>query len=123
MIIKMRGITPILFCLGALVGTTPSLARANYGCRTVHGRIQIWNGTPDVRISVLGSKRILGVDGPNGEAFELLPPKVARFWESKGNPMDHALIGDFRVCALTPERPGWMQFVTVKSGKNLRFAW
>jgi len=31
----------------------------------VHGIMQVWNGSPSVRISIIGTKRILGVSEGN----------------------------------------------------------
>jgi hypothetical protein len=104
----------VLLSLGAA-----DAARAVEGCETVRGRMQVTNGTPSVRIWLVGTKRMLGVREQDAQ-FENLPAEVRKAWASKGPPWEHRLYGDFRVCALTSERPGWMQMVRVESGKNLR---
>jgi hypothetical protein len=90
------------------------------GCTTVHGRMQAWNGAPAVRISVTGTKRVLGVVQPN-ESFDDLPAEIRRAWTSggAGPEVGVALVGDFEVCAETPSRPGRMQMVRVVGGRRL----
>ncbi len=90
------------------------------GCWTVHGRMAAWNGAPAVRIAVSGTKRVLGVVQAN-ERFDDLPAEIRQAWIADGRgPEDGvALIGDFRVCAVTHSRPGRMQMVRVVSGSRL----
>jgi hypothetical protein len=88
-------------------------------CFVVHGRMFFPNGTPGVRIWRIGSKRILGVlDGAgNAESDNVLPAKLtAKFawaWDM------YTVYGDFEVCPLAHERPGWMQFVCLKSAQHV----
>ncbi len=90
-------------------------------CRTVHGRRALWNGTPAVRISVLGTHRVLGVVQPNAR-FDDLPPAVRRIWTGQDVDADWktAIEGDFRVCPAAPARPGRMQPVRVIGAANLK---
>ena len=79
------------------------------------------NGTPSVRIGVIGARRVLGVVQPH-EAFSDLPANIRTLWNAKG---DEAmwrsdLVGDFRVCPVTRARPGRMRMMTLKSAQNLR---
>jgi hypothetical protein len=107
-----------------LIGALAALALASqapaHGCTTVHGRMQVWNGNPAVRISVIGSKRVLGVVQQD-ERFDDLPEDIHRAWRASGQgPEDGlALFGDFEVCAETPSRPGRMQMVRVVGGQRL----
>lgn len=88
-------------------------------CRTVRGRMELTNGTPSVRIWLVGTKRMLGVHQQD-ELFDQLPVNIRRAWEGSDGVAGHRLFGDFRVCPRTPSRPGWMQMVSVESGTNLR---
>jgi len=111
----LRSVIVIAMALGLTAGSTVVAAEP---CRTVHGRMQVTNGTPSVRIWVVGTKRILGVHQQDTQ-FEELPAHILKVWRSKGPPWEHMLYGDFKVCPLTRDRPGWMQMVRVESGKNL----
>ena len=81
-------------------------------CRIVHGRLSVTNGTPDVRIWPVGTKRLLGVSGP--EEHPYVPDGLL----AKIKPTEE-IFGDFDVCPLTPERSGEMQLVCVRSASNL----
>jgi hypothetical protein len=95
-------------------------ASSSAPCRTVHGQMQLWNGSPTVRISVIGAHRILGVVQPN-QSFDDLPPAVRRIWDGKDVQADWgtAIVGDFTVCAVRPERPGHMQMVRLTATRHL----
>jgi len=88
-------------------------------CFVVHGRMFFPNGNPPVRISRLGTRRILGVlDGAKDDASDAVLPADLR--KRLGAEWDkHDVFGDFEVCPLTPERPGRMQFVCLKGGRHL----
>jgi hypothetical protein len=77
----------------------------------VHGKLKSWNGAPTLRISVLGTNRILGVHGNSP-----IPKNLEPFVESS----ETQVVGDFVVCPLTKSRPGWMQIVCIKSASSLR---
>jgi hypothetical protein len=89
-------------------------------CHTVHGRMDLWNGAPTVRIWVVGTHRVLGVEQQT-ETFADLPPGVRRIWAGKDTDADWAtaIYGDFRVCALTPDRPGHMRSVRLVGATHL----
>jgi hypothetical protein len=84
-------------------------------CAVVHGRMIASNGTPSVRIWIIGTRRVLGVKEQNS-----LPPDIANRWKSAGydDMFEAGLYGDFRVCALTPSEPGRMQSVKVTAVSN-----
>lgn len=90
-------------------------------CRTVRGRMGIWNGAPTVRIWVVGTKRILGVHGEN-EPFDQLPSNIRDRWHKDTANSGLQLFGDFRVCALEPSHPGWMQMVRVERATHLSWS-
>ena len=75
---------------------------------TFRGRLSLWNGNPAFRIWPAGSKRLLGIRGVCVSALEL----------GTWNPYhDHELWADFTVSAVTPQEPGVMQFVCIRSMK------
>ncbi len=88
-------------------------------CRTVHGRLSVWNGTPSLRIWIVSTRRILGVSEWRMAEMEreLLPANV---WEAFGDdPPEREVFGDYEVCPFTRQRPGWMQMVCVASARRL----
>jgi hypothetical protein len=89
-------------------------------CRTVHGRMDLWNGAPTVRIWVVGAHRVLGVEQLS-ESFDDLPPAVRAVWTGKDTDADWAtaIYGDFRVCAVTKAHPGGMQRVRILGATHL----
>lgn len=93
-------------------------------CLTVHGRLMYTNGTPDMRIWVIGTRRILGVEGLDDtyDRYRHLPRNIQAKWDTKpagSSYYDYSVYGDFRVCAWKPQRPEEMQMVRVMSGRNL----
>ena len=87
--------------------TDPDLTGA---CFTVHGRLSYWNGTPATRISIIGTKRILGVPD------EIVPESMA---SQAGDSVE--AFGDYRVCPMTKEKPGHMQMVCIDSAANVTY--
>ena len=84
-------------------------------CYSVRGRMNYSNGSPSVRIWVVGTKRMLGVTDSDceGEGCSL-PDQIA----SKLS-WDTDLFGEFVVCPFTSDQPGVMRFVCVDSGTRL----
>jgi hypothetical protein len=84
-------------------------------CRVVHGRLFVSNGIP-LRIWVIGTKRVLAVaDNPVAQDPEFLIPAALL----RSVDFDTNLYGDYEVCPLSRERPGWMQWVCVERGERL----
>ena len=83
-------------------------------CYVVHGRAAYSNGTPALRIWIVGTKRMLGVTS-NSTADDADEPVVPE--QLKFDPSEKAF-GDFEVCPFTPQRSGAMQMVCVASVKN-----
>ena len=86
-------------------------------CFIVHGSLTVSNGTPDIRIWRIGTKRMLGVfdASRNPEGDSVTPSNVNKL-------LTHfrAVIGNYDVCLpLTTERHGWMQMVCIKGASNL----
>ena len=90
-------------------------------CFAVHGRLFLANGTPSIRMWRVGTKRILGILGSNGkssdENFNDLPLNVRKLIPS--DPFDMNIYGDYTVCPLEREKPGWMQDVCIASATHL----
>jgi len=101
-------------------GCTPiSVAKAP--CFVVRGDLRPSNGTPSLRLHRLGTRRILGVVGGDGEADSptLLPPALQAAM-APATPGDlNQVTGDFRVCPLASERAGWMQPVCIVSASHV----
>jgi len=76
--------------------------------------MELWNGTPSVRIAVSKTHRVLGVVQPN-TSFDDLPASVRGIWTGKDPEVDWktAIHGDFKVCPLAAERSGRVQRVTL----------
>ncbi len=93
--------------------------KANYPCFTVRGRLVVGNGTPSVRIWIVGTRRMLGVLNARGDAEGegLMPPEVAGRVGPAG---DRRVFGDYRVCPLGPDRPGRMRDVFISDAGGLR---
>jgi hypothetical protein len=80
-------------------------------CFTVHGRLRAYNGNPTFRIWPIGTKRILGVTGPNPGDTAIMPEGLACGFFCD-------VVGDFEVCPFSQNRPGVMQRVCIESTKN-----
>jgi hypothetical protein len=93
-------------------------------CRTVHGRMAIYNGTFSFRIWAIGTHRMLRVVDAQGDNFNdlgKLPPPLARaMGRFQDNLWGHAVFADFRVCDFTNVRPGVMQSVNVMDARHIR---
>jgi hypothetical protein len=80
----------------------------------IHGRLSIYNGNPTFRIWIIGTDRILGIHGGDLKPADM-PEKLKKLFTDTGI----IVYGDFTVEPLTEYRPGVMQFVRIKSAKNL----
>lgn len=86
-------------------------------CFTVHGRIGIYQGTPSVRMWVVGTKRVLGLYDLNAEEpGETAPPAVASYLMHDDNVV---VFGDYEVCPLEYDHPGRMRAVCVEGASHL----
>jgi hypothetical protein len=98
----------------ARAGEPPCANRTDLvaACFRVEGYLRLYDGTPSARISVRGTKRILGVISyftNNNETFAA--PEELR----KRASFDHSLQGAFLVCPITRPKAGEMQRVCVES--------
>jgi hypothetical protein len=85
-------------------------------CFTVHGRYAIYNGgSPQTRIWIIGSKRLLGVgDLIEGEDDPWIPANLKSHLR-----LGVEIFGDFEVCPLAKEQAGAMRTVCVESASHL----
>jgi len=126
----MTSLGSLLAAAALLLSPTPDPGTSNAWCRSlpqrvgqcreVHGRLTAYNGTPTFRIWILGTHRLLGVVGRSGHDLENeanLPANVGAAFEQ--NAFGTAVFADFRVCPVTRERRGVMQFVCVARAANL----
>jgi hypothetical protein len=70
------------------------------------GRMSAWNGAPTFRIWPVGTHRLLGLRNICAEGLDLgdlTPYSGTELW------------ADFTVSAVTPQKPGVMQFVCIQS--------
>ena len=90
-------------------------------CFTVHARLFFANGTPSARLWPVGTRRLLGVDGPEGDAEseQLLPPNVRLLATRQAAGDLRPLMGTFRVGPMERSRPGWMRHVCIQSASHL----
>ena len=80
-------------------------------CFTIHGRLNVWNGSPSLRIWPVGTRRIMGVldEYP-------LPGELDDY-----DLLNGAAWGDFEVCPFTKDRQGWMRMVCVESASKVTY--
>jgi hypothetical protein len=109
-----------MMCAQGAQAAQPQACRTSHHrvgeCRTVHGRMQIGNGTPAARIWIVGTKRMIGVWDPafaDPESVESQPAPLRRAFASA--PFRTRAYGDFEVCPFTRDRPGWMQMACIAS--------
>ena len=98
-----------------------AISDAKAPCFVVHGVLEPANGTPGLRIHKLGTRRLLGVLGGDGDPDSLAtPPPDLKAVMTPDLPGDlNSVSGDFRVCPLATERPGWMQPVCIAGATHL----
>lgn len=93
-------------------GSLSAPAQASPGCFTVHGRLEVANGTPSVRIWRIGTQDILGVpDGPPEHELDGVPLNVRRILVANGLTQ---VYGNYYVCPITKARQGRMQIVRLE---------
>jgi hypothetical protein len=102
-----RGIRPEAVC------TYPALFVGP--CYTVHGEMYAANGSPSVRIWIVGTKRILGVHEDMDPGDCPLPAHL----DSLVAVQDQLVYADFVVRPVTPEHLGWMRMVCVASARRI----
>lgn len=112
----------MMLCASAILGE-PRSHRAARQCKhntelvgqcfQIHGRAFTSNGTPDLRIWEVGTKRILGVTAHAQTDDADDPSAPSKLLDALGAG-EHFVFGDFEVCPFTPKRLGQMQMVCVE---------
>ena len=89
-------------------------------CFAVHGRLTSCTSVPNVRIWIVGTKRVLGVADAKGDVAgnEVLTGKLKREMFALP-PCMKAAWGDYTVCPLTARRPGVMQKVCLAAAAKV----
>lgn len=77
-------------------------------CFTVRGTVSVYRRAPIVRISVAGTKRVLGLEGG-----------IPEFLEEDLDVPQNTVTGEFVVCPLTRPKAGTIQLVCIESSSNL----
>jgi hypothetical protein len=97
---------------------------ARQPCFTLRGRLALYNGTPGWRLLPLGGRRILGVvDGKGDAEGDTVTPAAVTALARPPSPGDYLdTYGDFRVCPLSPDEPGWMRMVCIDSVRDLQLS-
>lgn len=94
-------------------------------CYWTRGRLQEYEGTPAYRLWKIGTHHLFGIYSgrsawrgnrlaPDNEDPEF-PPSVRTLIRSGSV----QVFGDFEICPLEPERPGFMQAACIESANNL----
>ena len=85
-------------------------------CFAVRGRLSVYNGTPAIRLWVIGTRRMLGVSEQRFKlpGYRNLPENLQQ--QLNG---DNQIVGDFLVCPFTKPKPSEMRLVCVESAKNV----
>jgi hypothetical protein len=85
-------------------------------CFRVHGRLSVFNGAPALRLTNLGTKRVLGISEQRFAipGYRNVPEEVTANIDQ-----DKSLIGDYLVCPFTRQRRGEMQMVCIESVSRL----
>lgn len=105
----------ILFTLVASAGEDISARYENTdGPFLFHGRLSIYNGTPCYRIWIIGTHRLLGVNGG-----DLEPAEMPKALQSIFTNTTVEVYADFGVTPLTKYKKGVMQTVRIDSASNL----
>lgn len=102
-----------LVFVGIMLSQQGAATDANrpYPCYWITGRMMASNGGTPVKIWPRNTKRLLGVVND-----EELPTEIRQLQLS----FDRSIWGEFWVCPTTKERKGWMRFVKVTKGRNLK---
>jgi hypothetical protein len=135
--LRERGLAVLipLACIGFALSVSGAQQRArkrNIVCKTsanaklcylTHGRLNVANGTPSIRLWKIGTKRILAIhSGPGfkvGDDRENESPELpANVERALSKSKYGSIFGDFEICPLEPEVPGGMQDACIESGRN-----
>ena len=103
-------------CAGSSSITCVGSPKVQGACFAVRGRLTAHNGNPWLRIWPVGTHRLLGVYGADGnpESDALLPSAFSAPLD-----YDHAYFADFTVCPMSADRRGVMRAICVHSVRHL----
>lgn len=90
-------------------------------CRTVRGRLSVYNGAWPFVIWVIGTNHILAVVDTNPaptDETEALPDSVAKILLA-GLPDELPVFGDYEVCPLSKFKQGLAEYVCIESASHL----
>jgi hypothetical protein len=112
--VAAAALAPLSFCIAA-----PADAQSGPGgaCFWVHGRLFAANGAPTFRIWRVGTIRILGVVGAHAAGEPTLPQNLETALGPDAFQVE--VLGDYHVCPLKKEHPGWMRFVRLDGARRL----
>jgi hypothetical protein len=82
---------------------------------TVHGRLSVHNGGSNLRIWIVGSKRMLYIAGNRTPALD----RIDKFFGDGGGWFTRCVFADFIVQPLSPDTKGHMRSVRVVAVKNV----
>lgn len=83
-------------------------------CKTIRGRLSLYNGNPGFRIWIVGTNRMLGVVPSE---CEIMPEDLLNIFKTNVNAK---VFADFEICPFTAEKEGHMQFVCIEAFSNCR---
>ena len=125
--LRRAALVALAFMLGLAatpVGATVLPPSRPGQCGVVHGRMSFANGTFSYRIWVIGTHRMLRVLDAKGlhlDDTDALPePLATRLRPYRKDVWGQDIFADFKVCAVTPTRPGVMQSVTIAGASKVR---
>ncbi len=91
-------------------------------CYWTRGRLRAYDGTPAIRLWIVGTHRLLGISsGPGAEKYDPLDnehPQIPGEIMKKFT-LQSQVYGDFEVCPLEQRRRGTMQQACIAGARNL----
>lgn len=85
-------------------------------CFKARGKMFFSNGTPSIRIWLVGTKRILGISEGRFylDDYDNVPNELVNLlnWQN-------SMFADFTICPFTKDKPGVMRLVCVDKAENM----
>ena len=116
MCLRLRSVTVALLWLTINVGGAASLqtdAKAAFPCFKHHGRLMGGLNGITIRLWLIGTNRVLAVDGG-----VTLPEDANKYFDA-ASPDFSVIYGDFDICPLEPDVPGQARRVEVNGFEKL----
>ena len=98
--------------LACCLGLVTAIGSAQFKPVVVHGRLNLWNGNPTYRITLMKERRILGVGEEDGDTIPDGLRKQLVNW-------DKQIFADFTVLPLEPDRKGRMRHVRILGADHI----